>query len=883
MPASRQAFLLLVTGLGSGWETAISTTCGPRNKIRAVLVLVVCVSSALGSAADPPSIAGLPLAEALAELQQQGLAIVFSSALLRPEMLVREEPREREPRAILDEILRPHGLEVHQGPGEQLVVVQSTSPPIAPRTGAIRGRVQTDGETALLAGVTIGVMGTEGEAAPSDDGSFAIYGLAPGEYIVQAESASFLPQRIERVRVREDEVTWVRFQLVPASVFLSEIVVTPSHFKILQEQPESRQFLSREEVDQMPHVADDLYRAVKRLPGATGSDFSATFNIRGGVDDEVLVLLDGLELYEPFHLKDFQNMFSTVDAEAVAGVDFLTGGFPAEYGDRMSGVMDIAVETPAGPSSTSLALSTLNGRFMSQGTFNSARGQWLVSGRGWYPDAVLELVGATSGELLSDYYDVLGKVQHSVGSHSTLSANLLLGWDDLGFATADLEQAEEVRASYRSHHLWLNMKTRWSDSLFSQTVLSGGQLKRQRNGSNVDADSGSYRVDDDRAFEFFGLKQDWTLELGDRQVLKWGFDVKHHEASYDYTSTSSVTVPMVGLGQEPPEQEVVIIDLEPAGESYGMYLANRIRLSERLVAEVGLRWDRQFWIEDDQTSPRFNLMYTAGAHTTLRAAWGLFHQSQRLNELQVEDGVSDFFPAQLAEQWLIGVEHVFPGGLLARAEAHWKEYDELRPRYENPFNPIELFPESGLDRVRVAPDRGRARGLELLLKRGAGSGAVAWWISYALSRAEDPIDGGIVPRSWDQRHTAGLGLNLSLPRGWNVNLAGIYHTGWPTTPATGELMEGEEGQLEPVLVIGERNSVRYPDYLRLDLRASKVFTTRHGEISLIFEAINLTNRKNVCCIEDFELVVEDDGTVLVVPEEGSWPPIIPSIGVRWRF
>jgi outer membrane receptor protein involved in Fe transport len=163
----------------------------------------------------------------------------------------------------------------------------------------------------------------------------------------------------------------------------------------------------------MPHAADDLYRAVKRLPGAAGGDFSAKFNVRGGEQDEVLVILDGLELVEPFHLKDFQSVFSIIDAEAVGGVDFLTGGFPAEYGDRMSGVLDISVSTPAGPPTTSVGVGTMNGRLLSTGSFHGDDGQWVVSGRAWYPDAVVD----SPDEILADYYDLLAKVQYRFGSH----------------------------------------------------------------------------------------------------------------------------------------------------------------------------------------------------------------------------------------------------------------------------------------------------------------------------------------------------------------------------------------------------------------------------------------------------------------------------------
>ena len=85
------------------------------------------------------------------------------------------------------------------------------------------------------------------------------------------------------------------------------------------------------------------------------------------------------------------------------------------------------------------------------------------------------------------------------------------------------------------------------------------------------------------------------------------------------------------------------------------------------------------------------------------------------------------------------------------------------------------------------------------------------------------------------------------------------------------------------MLYSDDNDDRYPDYLRFDLRVSKGFDVGRGELTVIFEAVNLTNRRNVCCTEDFEFEVDDRGTVTTIPEYGYWAPIIPSVSVRWEF
>ncbi|MDP6967308.1 MAG: NAD-binding protein, partial [Candidatus Marinimicrobia bacterium] len=140
------------------------------------------------------------------------------------------------------------------------------------------------------------------------------------------------------------------------------------------------QTLSREEIRTMPQLGEDIYRAIGRLPGISGGDFSARFNVRGGDHDQVLVTLDGLELQEPFHLKDIAGgALSIVDLEVVGGVDLMTGGFPADYGDRQSAVLDMESRTPGPGRRISAGVGLTNIRVLAEGGTGDM--DWLLSAR----------------------------------------------------------------------------------------------------------------------------------------------------------------------------------------------------------------------------------------------------------------------------------------------------------------------------------------------------------------------------------------------------------------------------------------------------------------------------------------------------------------------
>jgi RNA polymerase sigma-70 factor (ECF subfamily) len=238
------------------------------------IVLVLALASLVADAQDSDRFAGRPLAEVLADLQAEGLQIVFSSAVVTPTMVVEEEPHGDDPRSILDQVLRAHGLRAEVAPGGQILILVAT-----PATGSIRGIVTVGGNRVSIADLVITVDGSTAQAATFEDGRFVIDDIPAGRYTVKATSSAFMDQSIDDVRVKPRQVSHLRFDLVPVSVFLNEVIVTPSHFRLLEEQPESRQFLSREEVQQMPHAADDLYRAVKRLPGAAGGDSGAAEDV----------------------------------------------------------------------------------------------------------------------------------------------------------------------------------------------------------------------------------------------------------------------------------------------------------------------------------------------------------------------------------------------------------------------------------------------------------------------------------------------------------------------------------------------------------------------------------------------------------------------------
>jgi outer membrane receptor protein involved in Fe transport len=277
-----------------------------------------------------------------------------------------------------------------------------------------------------------------------------------------------------------------------------------------------------------------------------------------------------------------------------------------------------------------------------------------------------------------------------------------------------------------------------------------------------------------------------------------------------------------------------------------------------------LRWDQQTYTtssDDKQYSPRASVLFRAGDRTELRIGLGQFYQAQEINELQVSDGISTFYPAQRTTHVVASLEHSFRSGINLDVSLYRKAYRSLRPRFENAFNALTLAPELQFDRVRIDAPEAASRGVEVMVFRGGGEDDLFWWLGYSWAEVIDETANGRIKRSWDQTHTGKLGVSWRWSA-WNMSAAGEVHTGWPRSLVTSEL-----------------NALRYSVFHTLDFRVSRDFDLRRGTLTAFLEVTNLYNRDNPCCTE-YSI---QPGLGELVGTEKYWLPVVPSLGVVWRF
>jgi hypothetical protein len=205
---------------------------------------------------------------------------------------------------------------------------------------------------------------------------------------------------------------------------------------------------------------------------------------------------------------------------------------------------------------------------------------------------------------------------------------------------------------------------------------------------------------------------------------------------------------------------------------------------------------------------------------------------------------------------------------------------DVRPRFENLFDPLALIPEIQPDRVQLFPTSAEAKGLEISMERMAGPWS--WWASYTWSEATDLIEGRDQARSWDQRHAFQGGMSWS-DRGWDLSVAAKVHSGWPTTDL--DLVEDdvdEEGEPIYTAVAGPRNAQNLATFASVDLRVSRQFELSKGKLMAFLEISNATNRRNECCV-DWDLAEDGSGGEPLERGLDYWLPLVPAVGVLWEF
>ena len=639
---------------------------------------------------------------------------------------------------------------------------------------------------------------------------------------------------------------------------LPEIVVSPGRFAIDDGTP-SKLSLSKQRIERFPLVDNDVMRAAHIFPGVVASDYSARFSVRGGEKDDILVRLDGMELFNPYHLQDFGGAVSLVGLDLIQRVELLMGGFPAEYGDKMSGVFDITTqEGEVEKVSANFGLDLINTTAMVEGPL-SEKGSWRVSARRGYVDLILALIDLDE-DYKPQYADAYGKLTYAPTQADTLTLNGLYGWDKNRIRQEDVDNNLDSR--YDNLTVWTRWRHYFGTANWSDVFVFGGTAAHDRQTGVANFDL--------RLSRFFGTKTEFTAGFLDKHLFRSGIEWRWLTAQYDY----HVQERQPGIEQ----YTQVLADFEDKGSEIKAYLQDEWQLHPKLALNVGGRYVFQDYrasgIQRYEIGPRVALAMRPTETLVLRGAWGIYHQPIPLMNIPVEDSVQTVARAEQAVHYILGGEYQPNANFLFRLEGYYKTLDNLSGRLREFGRQTQIF---------MPPEYGTAHGVDVFVTH-AISDRLTWGLGYAYAVAKESAGGETFFRQSDRRHSVALSSSHQLSRGWHLYLTWRFHTGEPRTPLTHVLVSQPDGSFVCDRQFGATHSERLPPYHSFDFRFTKRNRYSRWELTWYFQILNLYNRSNLDQYAFSERRDEETGMLLGCEiDEEPMLPILPTLGISVTF
>lgn len=726
----------------------------------------------------------------------------------------------------------------------------------ASQTAEIRGRLQDEEGAAIGSGV-VEVLRRDADqplrfAETGTVGAFTVAGLPPGTYRVRALAFGYA-EASRTLTLEASEVVRLDLTLVREAVAVEGVRVEAQRSRDRARFEETAGLtvveLDAGELKLIPGLAEsDPVRAVEVLPGVIStSDFQSAFNVRGGSADQNLILLDGVTLFNPFHLG---GLFSVFNADMVARAELQSGGFPARYGGRVSSVLDVETDPGTGHFEADVGISALATRAalgggLPRGVLDGLglrAGRWRLSGRRSYFDVVLKPVFEFPYHLT----DMQGVFEGWTEAGHRWSLTAYTGDDVLNLTTLDEEDFP------------LRIFWRWGNDAV------GGRWSRPfGRGSLLEARAGFSRFDTRLGFpDFLDTRFRSRIDqvsggaevqsrMGPRWTVRAGLDAEH--TRYDNLAETGGTEFARGAG---------------SGRRFATFVQGDWRPDRRWLLELGMRAD--VWMSSPGATelvqePRLAVKrFLGGGDAAVKLAAGRYAQflhSIRNEELPLGLDVwilaGDRAPPVVSNQLQLGVEGYLHEDVFMSLEAYYRTFAGVITQNfaENPNDDLDDF----------LTGEGHSYGLDALIrKEGRG---VTGWITASWLKAErtfpdfrsglsDPPDVSFPP-VFDRRLDVDLVLRADVGWGVNAGLRWNLGTGIPYTRPEGSYpylsprltsggrLTDDDGPSDQAIFLGPRNGSRYPTYHRLDLSFRKTITPSWGTITPTLDILNLYDRRNV--------------------------------------
>ncbi len=781
------------------------------------------------------------------------------------------------------------------------VPVLAQSAVAARETGAakqdIKGYVR-DGETnEALPFANVLLKGTRLGAATNTDGYFVIVNAPVGKCTLQVLYIGYAIQEVEIENVKGEDKT-IAIEMERVVYELDGITVEGKVQTVDVSENVSQVVMSPRDLHVLPNVGEvDIFRSLQLLPGISGvSDGSSGLYVRGGTPDQNLILFDGMTIY---HVDHFFGMFSAFNADAIKDIRVYKGGYPAEFGGRISSVVNLTGKTgDAYNTRYGFGINLLSGNGILEIPL-SDKGSFLFSARRSYTDIV-------KSSLYNSLFDFMTGDQNS--SQPTFNVGRGMGRGGRNLAMVDenpdfyfYDINTKITLNPTSKDIFTLSIYRGKDNLDQSQELGGSQFGfRGGGGSSFFANEGLTRLREEyTTWGNTGVSAKWSRKVHDRFYSNFMVSYSSYFSTYDRNMGFTIdptavddslnffrgirsaseednevedfTVRLdnewhltnthdlkIGLGLSrfdshyfaTMNDSINLLGREAQATQGFLYIQDLWEITPVCELTAGLRGNYYGKTGSSYLEPRAAMIYYLTENIKLKGAWGQYHQFiNRITNENVLEGSRDFWiladeelEPNFAEHYIAGVSYE-NSGYLFDIEGYYKDLDNLVEYTRRVVRPNVL----DMSRTRgFFQGTGSAKGLEFLLQKKTGW--LTGWLGYTLAKVDydfpelsvDPF-----PATHDRTHEINFVGKYSIGN-WDLSATWVYATGKPyTAPESQYYLELLDGNSQSYIHVSEKNTYRLAAYHRLDASISRSFYTDSNKFVLGFSIFNLYNNQNV--------------------------------------
>ena len=751
-------------------------------------------------------------------------------------------------------------------------------------TSSINGFVRNDLNGEPISYANVFISNTSLGAATDRDGYFVISDIPSGTYEVNVSMIGYAVHK-ETIDLTNTSSIRIEVRMKEQVIKGSEILVTAERQKFERSIESSQISLDIREINSAPaFIEPDVFRTLQMLPGVqTTSDFSSALYVRGSTPDQNLIMLDGIVVYNPYHLG---GIFSTFNTDAIKEADFHAGGFPARHGGRMGAILNVINREGNTNKITGMAnISLISSKGLLEGPlprWRGMKGSWMISGRRTYFDSIVDALKIPIGQKADGtdayfqfpyfFYDYQVKINLDINQDHRITYSRFYGDDVLDYSWDERESIDNANVN-RDTETGFNIKWPWgnrtngiiwrwimSPEMVAKTFVSNSRYR-------FDFELGFYFRDTytyaDSVTEIFtdinwrlydiindnSIETELTWKATDRHKITAGFQLK--SVDFDLGEEVNIATQDTSVTFSP-------LTLDNKTREISFFIQDRWEFSEKFKFQLGIRGTDYNLHDEFYLDPRLGMKYHYSKNVALKLNWGLYHQflttannqDENLRLVELWLGIPEDKPAAISQHIIGGLEYMSQRNIFYRMEIYQKDFDNLLTlkqenqntmEGDNPDTPFNEFWDT----------QGNSWGVEFLLKKSTGR--LNGWVGYTYAETKYFTE----PSGWhhpnfDRTHTINIVGNIELTEELEISTALTQSSGNPYTKILGRVYDWEQNLYQDTYwypldsyIVGEKNTERYDDYFRIDVGMTRKGGNLFGlQYDTYWQVMNVTKHLN---------------------------------------